>query len=104
VWGVVAAGGLLSSGDASAQLRPRAIRNVDVQALANGVLSLMSFTVAPDVTTSSLQISNSATANPSVLMTQVRRRLHREPRDPDLPGRQRRLFTLRPRLRGVGWR
>jgi hypothetical protein len=44
---------------------------VDLQRLANGVLGIMSYTVAPDVTTSSLSVQNAATANPGLVMTQV---------------------------------
>lgn len=47
------------------------VSSVDLQRLANGVLGLMSYTVAPDVTTSSLAIQNAATANPGLSMTQV---------------------------------
>ena len=61
----------LCSAPAGAQPVQRAIADVDVQALANGVLGLMSFTVAPDVTTSSLSIENAATANPHLAMTQL---------------------------------
>jgi hypothetical protein len=60
---------LLSAG-AQAQLGTRAIDGVGVQKLANGVLGLMSYTVAPDVTTSSLAINNSATSNADLQMTQ----------------------------------
>jgi hypothetical protein len=56
---------------AQAQPTGRAITGVDVQKLANGILGLMSYTVAPDVTTSSLAIDNAATANPSLTMTQL---------------------------------
>jgi Autotransporter beta-domain len=49
----------------------RAIPAVDLQRLANGILGLMSYTVAPDVTTSSLSIDSAATANPSLTMAQV---------------------------------
>ncbi len=55
---------------AEAQTLASRIRSVDLQQLANGVLGLMSFTVAPDVTTSSLSVQNAATANPGLLMTQ----------------------------------
>lgn len=48
----------------------RAIEGVDVQRLANGVLGLMSYTVAPDVTTSSMAVESAATANPGFAMTQ----------------------------------
>jgi hypothetical protein len=44
--------------------------NVDLKKYADGVLSLMGYTVAPDVTTSSLSISNATTENPSIMMTQ----------------------------------
>jgi hypothetical protein len=58
---------------AQAQLgqRVKAVQDVDVQKLANGILGVMSYTVAPDVTTSSLAISNGATANPGLSISQV---------------------------------
>ncbi len=56
---------------AQAQTTGRAIQGVDVQKLANGILGVMSYTVAPDVTTSSLAVNNAATANPALSMTQV---------------------------------
>jgi len=56
---------------AQAQLAGRAIQGVDVQKLANGILGVMSYTVAPDVTTSSLAISNGATSSPGLSLTQV---------------------------------
>ncbi len=56
---------------ASAQLAGRAIDSVRVQRLANGILGLMSYTVAPDVTTSSMSVENAATANPGLTMTQL---------------------------------
>ncbi|HTP72799.1 MAG TPA: autotransporter domain-containing protein [Burkholderiaceae bacterium] len=56
---------------AHAQLAGRAIQGVDVQKLANGILGVMSYTVAPDVTTSSLAISNGATSSPGLSLTQV---------------------------------
>jgi len=56
---------------AHAQLVGRAIQGVDVQKLANGILGVMSYTVAPDVTTSSLAISNGATSSPGLALTQV---------------------------------
>jgi len=54
-----------------AQEAGRAITTVDLQRLANGILGIMSYTVAPDVTTSSLSVDNAATANPGFTMTQV---------------------------------
>lgn len=56
---------------AQAQPTGRAIQGVDVQKLANGILGVMSYTVAPDVTTSSLAINNGATSSPSMSITQV---------------------------------
>ena len=49
----------------------RAIQGANVQKLANGIVGVMSYTVAPDVTTSSLAISNSATSNADLSLTQV---------------------------------
>jgi len=44
---------------------------VNVQKLANAILGIMRYTVAPDVTTSSVSIDSAATANPSLTMTQL---------------------------------
>jgi hypothetical protein len=55
---------------AHAQRLGRAVADVDLQQLANGILGLMSYTVAPDVTTSSMSVQNAATANPGLTMTQ----------------------------------
>jgi hypothetical protein len=49
----------------------RAVQGVDVQKLANGILGIMSYTVAPDVTMSSLAISNGATGSPGLNMSQL---------------------------------
>jgi Autotransporter beta-domain len=54
-----------------AQEAERQIPTVDLLRLANGVLGIMSYTVAPDVTTSSLSVQNAATANPALQMTQL---------------------------------
>ena len=43
----------------------------NLQKRVNGVLAMMGYTVFPDVTTSSLSISNSATGNPSMTMAQL---------------------------------
>ncbi|WP_321844876.1 hypothetical protein [Paraburkholderia bannensis] len=43
----------------------------DVQKRANGVLAMLSFTVTPDLSASSLGIRNGATGDPSLNMTQV---------------------------------
>lgn len=56
---------------AAAQTAGRAIDAGNLERLASGVLGIMSYTVAPDVTTSSLAIDNAATANPGLTMTQV---------------------------------
>jgi len=56
---------------AAAQSAGRAIDAIDLERLANGILGIMSYTVAPDVTTSSLAIDNAATANPGLTMTQL---------------------------------
>ena len=56
--------------DAQAQLAGRAIQGINVQKLANGIVGVMSYTVAPDVTTSSLSINNSATTDSGLSMTQ----------------------------------
>ena len=58
-------------GHVPAQLRSRAISGIDVQKLANGVLGIMSYTVAPDVTTSSLAISNATKTSTDLTMSQV---------------------------------
>ncbi len=54
-----------------AQPVQRAVTSVDVQRLANGVLGVMSYTVAPDVTTSALAISNAAIGSPGLTMQQL---------------------------------
>jgi len=60
---------LLSAG-ARAQPTGRAVQGTNVQKLADGIVGVMSYTVAPDVTTSSLAINNSATSNAGLSMTQ----------------------------------
>jgi hypothetical protein len=55
----------------SAQPMARSITSDALQRIANGVLGMMSYTVAPDVTTSSMSIQNATTANPGLQMTQV---------------------------------
>jgi hypothetical protein len=56
--------------NAQAQPIGKGIQGVDIQKLANGVLGIMSYTVAPDVTTSSLAINNSATSSAAFSMSQ----------------------------------
>jgi hypothetical protein len=62
---------LAAAAPATAQTAGRAIDTVDLERLADGILGIMSYTVAPDVTTSSLAIDNAATANPGLTMTQL---------------------------------
>ncbi len=56
---------------AAAQTTGRTIDAAGLERLANGILGIMSYTVAPDVTTSSLAIDNAASANPGLAMTQL---------------------------------
>lgn len=49
----------------------RAIVGANVQKYANGVLSLMGYTVSPDVTTSSLSLSDGQSQDPSLRMVQL---------------------------------
>lgn len=61
----------LVCGDTQAQVVVgRAVQGVDVQKLANGVLGVMSYTVAPDVTMSSLSVSSGGTTNTGFGLTQ----------------------------------
>jgi hypothetical protein len=60
---------LLTSG-AAAQVFGRAVLGIDVQKLANGIVGVMSYTVAPDVTTSSLSINNATTTNAGLTLSQ----------------------------------
>jgi len=57
--------------DAQAQMFGRAITGANVQKLANGIVGVMSYTVTPDVTTSSLAVNNSGTSNADLSLTQV---------------------------------
>jgi hypothetical protein len=63
--------GMFPVAKAQAQTARHAVQGIDVQKLANGVLGVMSYTVAPDVTTSSLALNNSGTSNSALNMTQV---------------------------------
>lgn len=56
---------------AAAHAQDRVVTGERIKRFADGVLSLMAYTVAPDVTTSSLSISDSATANPDLSITQL---------------------------------
>jgi len=60
----------LLTASASAQVRPFNLTGANVQKTANGVLSLMSYSAIPDITSSSLSISSDATGNPDLLMSQ----------------------------------
>lgn len=62
---------LLPAVGASAQPVPGAIQGAKVQELANGILGLMSYMVAPDVTTGSLSIDNESTASADLFLTQL---------------------------------
>ncbi|HTT10268.1 MAG TPA: hypothetical protein VMG60_05200 [Burkholderiaceae bacterium] len=62
---------LMLSGATRAQISSRAVRGVDVQKLADGVLGVIGYTVTPDVTTSSLSLANTATSSPGLTMTQL---------------------------------
>jgi hypothetical protein len=55
---------------AQSRLQNRAVQDVNLQKLLDGVIGVMSYTVSPDVTTSSLAIQSNATANPDLIMTQ----------------------------------
>jgi hypothetical protein len=57
--------------DLQAQTRTKAIHDIDVQKLANGVLGIMTYTVAPDVTTSSLSISNATATTTDLALSQL---------------------------------
>ena len=59
------------AGQVESQPVRRAISSVDVQRLANAVLGVMTYTVTPDVTTSSLAISNAATGSPGLTISQL---------------------------------
>ncbi len=48
-----------------------AVRSGSIKHSANGVLALMSYSVIPDLTTSSLSITDQNTGNPDLSMTQV---------------------------------
>jgi len=61
----------LLCGAAQWQVLGRAVIGSNVQRLANGVVGIMSYTVAPDVTTSSLSISNSGTSDAGLTMSQL---------------------------------
>jgi len=60
----------LACNAAYAQGVGRAVLGTNVQKLANGIVGVMSYTVAPDVTTSSLAINNGSTSNAALTLSQ----------------------------------
>ena len=62
---------LLSMGAAPAAAQPSSITGTNVQKLANGLLTLMGYSLVPDVTTGSLSFSNASTGNPGLSMTSL---------------------------------
>src|SRR5687767_6641484 len=64
----LAAGALISASDAGAQLR---LLDNRLAQRANAVLSLMAYSVVPDLASSSLSVQNAETDNPGVYMTQL---------------------------------
>lgn len=54
-----------------AQAQPSTVIGTNVQKLANGLLTLMGFSLVPDVTTGSLSFSNASTGNPGLSMTSL---------------------------------
>lgn len=62
----------LVPGLAQAQATPGfRIAGANVQKHANGVLALMSYSVVPDLTSSSLSINNTSTEDPGIVMSQL---------------------------------
>ncbi len=53
----------------SVQAQSRTVNGVSLQELADGVLSLMGYSLTPDVTTGSLAVSSDPTGNPDIDMT-----------------------------------
>jgi hypothetical protein len=60
--------GLWALAPANAQAQARTVNGVTLQEIANGVLSLMGYSLTPDVTTGSLAISSAPTGNPDIDM------------------------------------
>ncbi len=64
--------GTLAAIPAYAQNSPGlVITGANVKKYANGVLSLMSYSVVPDLTSSSLSINNASSGDPGIMMTQL---------------------------------
>ncbi|WP_240745907.1 hypothetical protein [Cupriavidus oxalaticus] len=73
-WRAAAAAlGLLAAGTAHGQTAGNGLQLVgaNVQRHANAVLSLMAYSVVPDLTSSSLSINNASTDDPGVVMSQL---------------------------------
>jgi len=66
--GALAASAAQAQAQVVQQLR---LANARIKDHANGILSLMAYSVVPDLASSNLQIKNGSTANPSVFMTQL---------------------------------
>lgn len=62
--------GLLMAANANAEDTLR-LRDVDLEKRANGMLALMSYAMTPDLTSSSLSISDNSASNPTLTMTQA---------------------------------
>jgi hypothetical protein len=56
-------------GTATVHAQARTVNGVNLQRIADGVLSLMGYSLTPDVTTGSLAISSDPTGNPNIDMT-----------------------------------
>jgi len=61
---------LLAGAAAHAQDRPTVVSPERLQRAANGVLSIMAYTLTPDVTTSSLSINDASSGSPQLSFTQ----------------------------------
>lgn len=55
----------------TAQAQQSTITGTNVQKLANGLLTLMGYSLVPDVTTGSLSFSNASTGSPGLSMTSL---------------------------------
>jgi len=62
---------LILLGAAPVAAQPSAIVGANVQKIANGVITLMGYSLVPDVTTGSLSFSNAATGSPGLSMSSL---------------------------------
>ncbi|MGE5799944.1 MAG: hypothetical protein ACM337_06420, partial [Syntrophaceae bacterium] len=62
---------LISMGAAPAAAQTSTVIGTNVQKLANGVLTLMGYSLTPDVTTGSLSFNNAATGTPGLSMSSL---------------------------------